>query len=203
MKNIFDDNMKKFHYKDIEKIYFILPDYVKQLTDLQNSHPIPGGNKVKKVKEIKDLLLDIMNKNKELLDKNFSIKNIELTTIYSEVMKNDKKISFYDRSKKGEKVTFEIHVNFIDVIALRICNQPYYKLITYNKNVSTLEHLKETLTLKDFEHHPDNLTADKLKDELEFTYEHQIMPKGNFESYIKRGQYTDSLTILVDIRMNL
>jgi len=40
------DNSKYFLYKDISSIYFIFPEYVKQLTDLDDhKRELPGGNK--------------------------------------------------------------------------------------------------------------------------------------------------------------
>jgi hypothetical protein len=37
-------------------------------------------------------------------------------------MVDTEKLKFYDRSKKGEQVTMEINVDFIDIIAMMICN---------------------------------------------------------------------------------
>jgi len=102
-------------------------------------------------------------------------------------MLDSKRVSYYDDSKKNELVILEIHVSFKDVIALRICNQPFYKLITYTDQISTLEHLKAKLSLEDFTHHPDKLTAESLSHDLEFMYNHNILPKGNFTKIIKRN----------------
>jgi len=89
-----------------------------------------------------DIVEQLITKT-DSLDSNFSIKNLILTTIHGKEMLDNKKVSYYDDSKKGEKVSFEMHVNFKDVIALRICNQPFYKLITYTEQISTLKHLKD------------------------------------------------------------
>lgn len=87
------------------------------------------------------MVIDELKKVGDLI-KDFTVKNVVLTTIHGTEMLDKKKLSFYDDSEPGSDVTLEIHVNFRDVIALRICNQPFYKLITYTDKVSTLEHLK-------------------------------------------------------------
>ena len=87
-------------------------------------------------------------------------------------------------------MTLEIHVNFKDVIALRICNQPFYKMITYTEQVSTLEHLKAQLSLEDFAHHPEKLTEKNIKDETVFTYNHEVMQIGDFTKIVRRNQST-------------
>ena len=74
-------------------------------------------------------------------------------------MQDECVMSAYDDSKPGEEKTMEINVDFKDIIALRICNQPYYKLITYTKNISELKHLKEHLKFSEFKHHSEKLTV--------------------------------------------
>ena len=102
-------------------------------------------------------------------------------------MVDTEKLKFYDRSKKGEQVTMEINVDFIDIIAMMICNQPLYKLINYTPELKTLADLKKYLKLEDFAHHPDKLTKSDLEKQVELTFNHNIMGAGDITSYIKRG----------------
>ena len=90
---------------------------------------------------MKKMILGLLTKT-DSLDKDFSVSNIVLTTIHGKVMLDNKKVKYYDESKPGEQGILEMHVNFKDVIALRICNQPFYKFITYTDQISKLEHLK-------------------------------------------------------------
>ena len=115
------DNSTYFHYKDVKSIFFIFPEYVKQLTNEKYTKEVPGSNKDFTVLKMKELVLKMLTKSSNL-DSHFSVKNIVLTTIQGTEMQNGKKVKFYDDSKPGEDVILEMHVNFKDVIALRICN---------------------------------------------------------------------------------
>jgi len=91
------DNSKYFHYKDVKSIFFIFPEYVKQLTDADYTAKLPGTNKDFKVLDMKKLVIKMMTKS-DSLDNDFSVKNLVLTTIHGKEMLDNKKVKYYDDS---------------------------------------------------------------------------------------------------------
>ena len=75
-----------------------------------------------------------------------------------------KHYDFEDMNTEEDQYSFEINLNFIDVIALKICSEPKYKLVTYTDKIRTLEDLKDSFKLEDFQSRPENLTEKKFQD---------------------------------------
>ena len=75
-------------------------------------------------------------------------------------MDDNKLISDYDETAgDGVAHDFEINVDFYNVIALKIAAaKNKYKFITYTKEINTIDHLRELLSVKDFPDHSEKLT---------------------------------------------
>ena len=120
VKDRIKDNSEYLKYKDINKLHFKFPEYVKQYAELHVKE-IPADNLGFKVSLIKEMAYDIIKAGGNL-DKNITIENLQFSTEDGIVMEDDKKLKYYDKSKEGEQTTMEINVDFKDIIALRICN---------------------------------------------------------------------------------
>jgi hypothetical protein len=87
---------------------------------LEHTHKLPDL-KNSKIKAIKELFISQLEKAGNIIE-NFTTENLILTSIHGTEMLDKYKLSKYDDSEEHQKVTLEIHVNFRNVIALRICN---------------------------------------------------------------------------------
>jgi hypothetical protein len=112
LKEISKDNKQYFHHKAEGKCYFILPDYVKQLTEKQENTILLPDSKMFKVKQMKEMLLNQILVETGSFDDKFSINNIILTTINGKEMKNTRIVGSYDDSSPNEETVLEMHVNF-------------------------------------------------------------------------------------------